>query len=252
MGSERSDYENDALVMNRVDSPAAYRDNIWKYSGKKGMTITDLARKSAVPVNTINSFLHNISSDMKVSNAARIAKALDISIDELIGADTLNDITKESLALCRELPENDLYLVRWFIRYLTKMNSLVEPNKRYLSAMEVECATNGNLKITTNYKKVDITNVSSDIKGKVFFGITMPCDHYMPYYSPYDVLLIANDRLPQANEHAVIQINGCLFISKRKVDKGIAKYYSIRDGKYRIDESDIDDLVGYVAGKILR
>ena len=52
----------------------------------------------------------------------------------------------------------------------------------------------------------------------------MPCDHFMPTYSPYGILLIANDRN--------------------------AKYYSIRDDKYRIDEKDVDEVIGYVADKM--
>ena len=68
----------------------------------------------------------------------------------------------------------------------------------------------------------------------------------MPFYSPYDTLFIANDRPPKPFEHAVIRAGSYLFIAKRKFEKGTTKYYSIRDGKYRLSESDIDELIGYV------
>lgn len=236
-----------SLVKNSVELSEHFRENLLFYVGKNNMTMVELANKSGIPINTINSFLHRISNDMKISNVARIAKTLNISIDELISSDTMHDLTKESLALCRNLPENDLYLVRWFIRYLHGLNTQNEPNKRYISVMEVECNSNGNLKITSQYRHVDITDVDCEIKGKAFFGITIPCDHYMPIYSPYDILLIANDRFPTAKENCLIRMNGLLHIAKRNVENSVPKYYSIRDGKYRVDESDIDEIIGYIA-----
>ena len=33
------------------------------------------------------------------------------------------------------------------------------------------------------------------------------------------------------------------------VENGLVKYYSIRDGKFRLNENDIDEVVGYIACK---
>ena len=96
----------------------------------------------------------------------------------------------------------------------------------------------------------DITDIGEEYRSKIFFGITMPCDHYMPTYSPYDILLIANDRNAQGKENSLLRIDGNLYIAKRKVENGIAKYYSIRDGKFRINEEDVNEVVGYIAGTI--
>ena len=79
----------------------------------------------------------------------------------------------------------------------------------------------------------------------------MPCEHYMPTYSPYDILLIANDRDAKANENVLIRTDGNLFLAKRKAKNGIVKYYSIRDGKFRLNEEDIDEVVGYIATTII-
>lgn len=151
--------------------------------------------------------------------------------------------------MCRNLPENDLYLVRWFIRYLNQINMKNEPNKRYVSVMIMENDNEGNLRLTSNYRKAEITNLEESFRCKIFFGICLNCDNYMPHYCPTDILLIANDRMPKLNENAVIRVGKYIYIAKRKVEKGIAKYYSIRDGKYRIDESGIDELIGYIAYK---
>lgn len=235
------------LVSNRVDFISAFRQNLFRYIADKDITLNDISIKSEIPLNTLNTFLYGKSNDTRISNVVKLARALEISIDELVGAETIPPKTMESIRMCRNLPDNDLYLVRWFIRYLDALNRENEPNKRYVSVMEVECNGNGNLKITSLYKKIEITNIDSEVKGKVFFGITMPCDHYMPIYSPYDILLIANDRPPKMSENCLIRVNGLLHIAKRKCEGETAKYYSIRDGKFRLDETEIDELIGYIA-----
>ena len=219
------------------------------YIEDKDITIKDISEASGVPFSTLNTFLYGDSKDAKLSTAVKLAHALGVSIDELVGADTINSITRESLSICRNLPDNELYLIRWYIRYIESLNKNNEPNKRYISVMELECNNNGNLKITTNYRHIETTNVHEEFRSKIFFGITMPCDHYMPTYSPYDILLIANDRNP-TTENSLLRINGSLYIAKRKVEGGIAKYYSIRDGKFRLNESDVDEVVGYIVGFI--
>ena len=238
------------LSADRENFMQAFHKNLFMYVDEKDITIKDISEAADVPFSTLNSFLYGNSKDMKLSTAVKLAHALDVSIDELVGAETINEITRESISICRNLPENAVYLIRWYIRYIDSLNKRNEPHRRYVSVMELECNHNGNLKMTTNYRHIDITDIGEEYRSKVFFGITMPCDNYMPIYSPYDILLIANDREPHINENSLLRIDGQLRIAKRKVENGSAKYYSIRDGKFRIDEKDVDEVIGYVAGTI--
>ena len=240
------------LSSNRNDFMSAFRQNLFKYIDEKEITIKDISEQSDIPFSTLNSFLYGDSKDVKLSTAVKLAHALHVSIDELVGADTINEVSRESLYICRNLPDNAVYLIRWYIRYIDSLNKHNEPNKRYVSVMELECNEIGNLKITTNYKHIDITDINPEIRNKIFFGITMPCDNYMPTYSPYDILLIANDRNAKGNENSLIRIDGNLYIARRKVENGIAKYYSIRDGKFRLNEIDVDEVVGYIVQTIDR
>lgn len=225
----------------------AFRRNVDMYIQEKDITIKEVSEEADIPFETLKNFLYKDLSDCKLSTAVKLARAFQVSVDELIGAGTLNEITRKNVALCRNLPENELYLVRWYINYIDSLNKHNESGHRYVSVMELECNQHGNLKITTSYRHIDITEIDPERRGKVFFGITMPCDHYMPAYSPYDILLIANDRNPQYNENSLLRIDGCLYIARRKVENGVAKYYSIRDGKFRINEADVDEVVGYIA-----
>ena len=236
------------LTSDNKNYMSAFRKNLFMYVEEKDITIKEISEEADIPFSTLNSFLYGKTNDVKLSTAVKLAKALDVSIDELVGAETINEVSRESIAICRNLPENDLYLIRWYIRYINSLNKHNEPNKRYVSVMQLECNNNGNLKMTTNYKHIDVTDIDKEQRCKIFFGITMPCDHYMPAYTPYDILLIANDRNPQCNENSLLRIDGFLHIAKRKVEDSIAKYYSIRDGKFRINEEDVDEVVGYIVG----
>ena len=42
-----------------------------------------------------------------------------------------------------------------------------------------------------------------------------------------------------------------MFLAKRKVENGLVKYYSIRDGKFRLNEDDVDEVIGYIATTII-
>lgn len=240
------------LSANSDDFMSAFRKNMFMYIEEKDITIKEISEEADVPFSTLNTLLYGNSKDIKLSTAVKLAKALNVSIDELIGAETINEVSRESIAICRNLPENSVYLIRWYIRYIDSLNKKNEPHRRYVSIMELECNNNGNLKITTNYRHIDITDIGEEYRSKVFFGITMPCDNYMPTYSPYDILLIANDRNAKTNENVLIRTGGNLFLAKRKVENGLVKYYSMRDGRFRLNEDNVDEVIGYIACKIDR
>lgn len=235
------------LTENEDDCTSAFRQNLFTYLKSPNLTLNKLAEESGVSYSMLNSFLYGNSNSVKIDNVVKLAKALDISMDELVGANTIPQLSRESLRMCRELPENDLLLVRWFIRYLDRLNQNLDPKKRYISVMMPKMDNNGDFEVTADYEKIEITDLQEPLRSKVFMGFHIICDHYMPYYGPGDVILIANDRPPRHNEHAVVRVGKYLFIINRVVENGIAKYYSIRDKKYRINEDGVDELFGYIA-----
>lgn len=238
------------LVENEEDCTSAFRRNLFTYLKTPSLTLNKLSEESGVSYSMLNSFLYGNSNSVKIDNVVKLAKALDISMDELVGANTIPQLSRESLRICRELPENDLLLVRWFIRYLDRLNQNLDPKKRYVSVMMPKMDNNGDFEVTADYEKIEITELQEPLRSKIFMGFHIICDHYMPYYAPKNVILIANDRLPRENEHAVVRVGKYLFVIRRTVEHGVAKYYSIRDGKYRIDESEVDEIIGYIVYKI--
>lgn len=234
------------LCSDKQNYMSSFRKNVDMYVSQKDITLREIAEEADMSFDTLKNFLYKDSADCKLSTAVKLAKALNVSIDELVGTDTLDILTKESLSICRNLPENDLLLVRWFIRCLADLNSQNEPNKRYVKVMLPEEDNDGNCKLVSKFENLEITNLKEPLRSKIFIGFKIISDYYMPYYFPNDIILIANDRPAKLNEHILVRAGDYIFIVKRVSENGIGKLFSIRDGKYRIDEKDVDEVVGYV------
>lgn len=88
---------------------------------------------------------------------------------------------------------------------------------------------------TNEFQTLNIDNYSESIKAKVFIGLRVVTDYYMPYYSPYDTLLIANDRDSLRNERCIIIYYGKIKIVTRRekiVDgKKKTEYIPVRNRK---------------------
>lgn len=234
------------LCSDKQNYMSSFRKNVDMYVSDREITLREIAEKADMPFDTLKNFLYKDSADCKLSTAAKLAKSLQVSIDELIGAETIPELTRESLKICRNLPDNDLMLVRWFIRCLADLNSQNVPNKRYVKVMLPEEDNDGNCKLVSKFENLEITDLKEPLRSKIFIGFRIISDYYMPYYKPGDIVLIANDRPAKPNEHALVRVGNYVFIVKRSVSDGVAKLYSIRDNKYRIDESEIDEVVGYI------
>lgn len=238
------------LVSNEEDWMDALRQNIGILRTFYGWSVRVLADKANISENTIQNILKNKTKDCEQSLTIKLAKTFNISVDELIGAGTVKQTGKESMAIYRSLPESDQYLARWFVNYLMNLNCEEENKSLYRSVMDIECF-NGNLKLNSIYHRADISEVPAEIRTKIFFGIKMPCDHYMPVYSPYETLLIANDRLPMHNENCLIRVKKNVYIAKVKMEGTEMKFHSIRDGKFRLNRDEISEVVGYIAATII-
>lgn len=235
------------LTADKQDFVSAFRRNMYLYVDDKDITMNDIAEAAGLSPSTLKTFLYGNAKNVTLTTTVGLAKALNVSLDELVGADTIPEPSRESLRMCREMPENDLMLVRWFIRCLYDLNSQNEPNKRYVKVMLPEENNHGDWKLVSKFENMEITDLKEPLRSKIFMGFRIISDYYMPYYMTGNTILIANDRPAKTSEHALVRAGDYFFIVKRMMENGIAKYYSIRDGKYRIDESDVDELIGYIA-----
>ena len=59
-------------------------DNIRKLRKKKGLSQDNLARKAAIPYTTLTKIESNVVKNPSVQNIDKIAKALDVKIEDLL------------------------------------------------------------------------------------------------------------------------------------------------------------------------
>jgi hypothetical protein len=182
-----------------------------------------------------------------LSTAVKLARALNVSVDELIGAETLRFDFKNNCGICRNLPDNSMYLINWLVRHQDYLYRGTKKTDRIISIVHVIRSNDGNLKSSGEFDTINISDLDNSIKSKVFVGMQIDCDRYMPTYSPYDTLLIANDRNPTFSENCLIIFCGNFYIVKRITEGGIVKYRSIRDKRIMASENEIDEMVGYIA-----
>ena len=228
---------------------SAFRKNVDMFIEESGMTLHQVSKKANIPYSTLNSFLYSYQKDCKLSTAVKLAKAFGVSVDELVGCGTLLDEEIFSIETARNLSERSRYLICWLIEYEERMNTLGE-RRRTVNVMNVDIRHGIDWYPSYNFENVDISHLPNPLKPRVFVGIKMPNNSYMPTYAPGDILLIANDRPAGESEHVVVIFYGKIYIGKRVVEDGVAKLYSIRDVKFRAYESELDSVIGYVVDVI--
>ena len=128
------------------------------------LTLPEIAENADIPFSTLKNILYDNSTDCKLSTTSKLAKFLGITIDELVGSDTLTEDAKESLSIYRELPERSKYLARWFVKHQKALYSNNDSTKG-ISVM-IPKDSNGYLHPTNEFKSLDIDRFSDYVKAK--------------------------------------------------------------------------------------
>lgn len=234
------------LTVDRNNYMSAFRKNVFQYVEDKDITLNQISEEADIPYSTLKTFLYGDSKDCNLSTAIKLSRAFGISVDRLVGAETVNtEVVDMALDYCK-LPKSSQALVKFHLDNQVFLHSQ-RNDKKEVTIMTPFCNGHGNLKKTEEYERIDISNVGEEIMHKVYFGIKLPCDHYLPHYKENDILLIANDRDAIGKEKTVIMVDDNLIITNRVVEKGVVKYYGLRDNVFRTEQKDFIRVIGYIA-----
>lgn len=240
-----------SLVANPTDPIDSFCHNVISCKEIYGYTwqeISDKANVSMEQLKAINSFKN---ADYKLSTAVKLALLFDISIEELVGAKTIYPETLESYQKIRLMPNYYREYHRWYIDFVYNTMKQHGNCKEAVPLAIPDCDGNGNLRFNTKFirNSINISHIDPQNQTKVFLGIKVPCNHYMPLFSRFDTLLIANDRKPLPSEVCVIAVNGCFWFAHYKYDKTekIGKFYNINDLAFRFNHDENVQLIGYIA-----
>lgn len=239
------------LVSNPQNYVESFRKNIFTLLELHDLSLRELSEKADMPFETLKSFLYGDAKDCKLSTAVKISRAFNVSIDEIVGAETINKMSRESLYMCHNLPDYVVYLIRSFIRHQYKIHSHFDEKSVNIPVLLPECA-NGYLLTTNITDTVCIDHLTNNLKSKIALGIKIPCDHYEPHYMPNEIVLLAADRDGLNGEKCVVSYKGNYFfaIKRSYIENGEKKwkYISMMDSTTEVLKSDIDDKIGYVVG----
>lgn len=240
------------LVKNPQNPTSALRQNVDILMDIYGYTISETAEKANIPLETFKAFFYGKSDECRLSTAIKLAKVFNISVDELVGAETVSNDMEEYINMYKKLPEYSQYLVKYFIRHQNNIyQQRVVSGKKVISVLKPQCV-DSYLQSTNVTEPLCIEHLNADMKAKVALGIKIPCEHYMPVYSPYDVLLLAADREAHNGECCVIERNNKLFIVEKKIyiKDGVKRsdYVSLMNSRFIIPDTEIDEKIGYIVG----
>ena len=251
MKNKKNEHFTENLVSNPTNFIDSFRKNIFYLMETRDLSLRELSEKADMPFETLKSFLYGNSKDCKLSTAVKIATAFGISIDELVGAETIHPLSKESLAMCRKMPDYVIYLIRSFIRHQYQLQNQFDAGSTNIPVLLPECQ-NGYLQTTNVTETVCIDHLTNGLKSKICIGLKIPCEHYEPFYMPNEIVLLAADRDGQHNERCVVSYRGNFFLTKKifylENNQKKFKYVSLIDGKNEILPSDLDEKLGYVVG----
>lgn len=225
------------------------RKNLDMILAEKGITYSKLAELADISFSTLNSLMNGNAKDCNLSTIIKIAKALGITIDELVGAGTMSEGTRECVSKCRVMPQHFVNLARSYIRHIYKLFKATASKEPRL-IMLPECK-NGHLQTTNITTEIDISHLQRTTISRVAHGLRVPCEHYEPYFMEGDILLLAVDRDGQDGEICVISHNGEYYIVRKKsyYDNGIKKWkYISLFTEVEFLKEDIEDKLGYVVG----
>ncbi|MBQ2802929.1 MAG: helix-turn-helix transcriptional regulator [Lachnospiraceae bacterium] len=239
------------MVSNPTNYIDSFRHNIFQAMEEQDLSLRELSELADMPFETLKSFLYGNSKDCKLSTAVKLSRAFNVSIDELVGAETMHPLSKQSIAMCREMPDYVVYLIRSFIRHQYNLQKRCDENSINIPVLLPDCH-NGYLQTTNVTDTVCIDHLTNGLKSRICLGIKVPCEHYEPFYMPNEIILLAADRDGQHNERCVVSYKGNFFICRKIffIDNGQKKYkyVSLIGGTTEILPSDIDDKIGYVVG----
>jgi len=227
-----------------------FRHNIDREIAQKGWTLRETAERADMTFETLKNFLYDKEAkDCRLSTAIKLARAFGVGIDELVGTGTYKPEAIKYIKMYRDLPESSKSLIKWHLEDQLRLRLHQEQHKhRKIRIMAPLCTANGNLRKTQFYEDYELSDeYNTEVYHKVFFGIRIPCDHYLPFYMKDDILLLANDRAPMQDDVVVLVVGEFLAITKHRIEEGKIRYYGIRDGIFRAESSNSIHVLGYIA-----
>lgn len=219
-------------------------ENLHDYLEAKDMSLREFSDKTDIPFETLRSIIYGKTSTCRLDTAVAIAKQLGMTLDEVVGSGLVPQELTDEMKIVKTFSNTEKELLHWYIRKINRRHQK-HPGKEFVTVMTPVCSE-GALKSTNDYSAVETTHLPPAVARTAFFGIEVPCEHYMPHYCKGNILFVASDRRPRPSEHCLINIGTDLFIAIYYEENGQPKLKSIINKRPFKFDITLNDVVGYV------
>lgn len=240
------------LVSNNENFMESLVENIQILRSENGWSVRVLADKADVSYDTLQNFLKGKSKDCHLSTVVRLAKAFGVSIDELVGCETIEPETRKVIAMTRVLDRHVREVVRVYAKHQYFLHINKSNKAKQISVVTPQCIDRRLKRTTLKDEIIILDKLSKGTQEKISFGIKIPCDHYEPHFLKNEIVLLGFDREGDNNETCVISSHGYIYICIKKIQivngKKETNYISLANNKKIFSWEEIDDRFGYVVG----
>lgn len=166
---------------------------------KEGITLQELADRSNLPLETIRNLCYRKVKDPKVSTLLAISKALDVSINYLMGDTAFHPDEIEIIQSYRKCGIHGRSLIRFVAQFECKaaIHERNAPEKHRISCLiPIGDITDGAI-----YNSCDFDYLYTDVED-AYMAVEITTNQFTPSYCKGDRILLSN-RFPETGERAI-------------------------------------------------
>lgn len=240
------------LVVNEEKPMESFRENIGLLRTYYGWSVAKLSTIANIPEATLQNIVKGKTHDCSLSVISSLAKAFNVSIDELAGTGTIHEETRKTIAMTRVLEPHVQKVIRIYAKHQYILHKKNNTEPKTISVLNPKCIERRLKRVSLSDEKIVLDKLTRGTQEKISFGIKIPCDHYEPHFLKDEIILLGYDREGENNEMCVVSSNGYIYICIKKVQfvdgKKEINYVAITNKRKIFSFDEIDDRFGYVVG----
>lgn len=187
---------------------------------ERGLSIGEFAEMCDLPLETVRNIYYGKSVDPKLSTAMKMADALHLSLNCLVGKCSHTPAEKVLIANYRKCGKHGQAVIELIAKYEA---SAIRYEREGKDRHKIPCIVpTGDIHKGIVYDLCETTEIETSVKD-AYVAVQMTNNDLAPIYCKGDILLFEN-RFPQNNEHGAFLITNRIYIRK----------YMEEDKQYRL------------------
>lgn len=189
-----------------------------KIAARRNLTIQQLAEMADIPLETMKNLYYGRVADPKVSTMLRLSKALDLSVNYLMGDIIFSDDERKLVHAYRKCGNHGKSILQMIGRYESQAS---KRERESFGKHRVTCLVPvGHIYDGAKYSTCDVSEVYTD-NNNAYLAVQLVNNCFAPVYCYGDKILLEN-RYPRSGERALFAKDDIMYI----------RQYIESDGKY--------------------